>query len=108
MLAAVCPNQIGRRRRAAAVSVPTCLYTHDFCDMVLNVLFFLQHKVLGPRSSSPVAVRLGLPCVLKQGELRASHPFERVSCLRRFCVTRDTLSVSQLFRRLRGMIWRTP
>lgn len=72
VLAAVCPNQMGRRRRRAAVSVLTCLLKQDVCDLVLNVLFHLQHKVLEPRSSSPVSVRLGLPGVLKQGELRAS------------------------------------
>lgn len=85
VLAAVCPNQMGRRRRRAAVSIPACLYKQDGCDLVLNILFCLQPKVLGPRSSSPL--RLGLPCVLKQGELRPSHPFEGVSCVRRFCVT---------------------
>lgn len=87
VLAAVCPNQMGRRRRRAAVSVQTRLCKHDARDLVLNVLFCLQRKVLGPRSSSPVTVRLGLPCALKQGELRASHPSERVSCVRRFCFT---------------------
>lgn len=37
----------------------------------LNVLLFHQQKVVGPRSSSPLAVCAGLPCALKQGELRA-------------------------------------
>lgn len=112
VLAAVCPNQISRRRRRAAVSSPSFLYIHTHADthvvaLVLNVLFCHQHKVVGPRSSSPVTVRMGLPCALKQGELRAFTrsrnyiPVEYVTHV-------DTLSVLQLFRRLRGMTWNAP
>lgn len=63
-------------------------FKHSVFGSWLNVLLFRQHKVVGPRSSSPVTGLAGLPCALKQGELGARH----ASTQRHFRVDIETLS----------------